>query len=31
MNLRFIFSGKYKRDLKTFYLLQKSYFEGLVM
>ena len=31
MNLRFVFSGKYKRDLKTFYLLQKSYLEGLVM
>lgn len=31
MNLRFVFSGKYKRDIKTFFLLQKSYFEGLMM
>jgi GT2 family glycosyltransferase len=31
MNLRFVFSGKYKRDIRTFYLLQKSYLEGLVM
>jgi GT2 family glycosyltransferase len=31
MNLRFLFSGKYNRNLKTFFLLQKSYFEGLMM
>jgi len=31
MNLRFIFSGKYNHDLKTFLLLQQSYFEGLRM
>ncbi len=31
MNLRFLFSGKYNRDIKTFLLLQKSYFEGLRM
>jgi len=31
MNLRFLFSGKYNRNLKTFFLLQKSYFEGLSM
>ncbi len=31
MNLRFMFSGKYNRDFKTFFLLQKSFFEGLVM
>ncbi len=31
MNLRFLFSGKYNRNLKTFFLLQKSYFEGLAM
>ena len=29
MNLRFLFSGKYNLDIKTFFLLQKSYFEGL--
>ncbi len=31
MNLRFLFSGKYHRNLSTFWLLQKSYFEGLVL
>ncbi len=31
MNLRFLFSGKYNRNLKTFFLLQKSYLEGLGM
>lgn len=28
MNLRFLFSGKYKRNLHTFSLLQRSYLEG---
>lgn len=31
LNLRFLFSGKYHRNLSTFLLLQKSYFEGLFM
>lgn len=31
MNLRFLFSGKYHRNIKTFILLQKSYFQGLMM
>lgn len=31
MQLRFFFSGKYVRNLSTYFLLQKSYFEGLVM
>ena len=31
MNLRFLFSGKYHRSPSTFFLLQKSYFEGLFM
>ena len=31
MNLRFLFSGKYHRNLSTFWLLQKSYFEGLFL
>lgn len=31
MNLRFLFSGKYHINLKTFFLLQKSYFQGLSM
>lgn len=31
MNLRFIFSGKYRRNLSTFLLLQKSYLKGLFM
>jgi hypothetical protein len=29
MNVRFIFSGKYHLNLSTFWLLQKSFFEGL--
>jgi len=28
MNLRFLFSGKYHRNLKTFFLLQQAYFSG---
>ena len=28
MNLRFLFSGKYHRDFKTFRLLNTSYFQG---
>lgn len=31
MNLRFLFSGKYHLNFSTFKLLQKSYFEGLLM
>lgn len=31
MNLRFLFSGKYNRDIKTFLLLQQSYIAGLRM
>lgn len=31
MNLRFLFSGKYHRNWKTFILLQKSYYQGLLM
>lgn len=28
MNLRFLFSGKYRRNIKTFWLLNISYFQG---
>ena len=31
VNLRFIFSGKYKRNMETFWLIQVSYFKGLFM
>ncbi|MBK9329869.1 MAG: glycosyltransferase family 2 protein [Sphingobacteriales bacterium] len=31
MNLRFLFSGKYHRNLSTLWLLQRSYFEGLLL
>lgn len=31
MNLRFLLSGKYHRNFKTFFLLQKSYVQGLLM
>jgi len=31
MNLRFLFSGKYHRNWKTFRLLQQSYFQGVKM
>jgi GT2 family glycosyltransferase len=31
LNLRYFFSGKYHRTLATFRLLQRSYFEGLLM
>jgi len=31
MNLRFLFSGKYQINYSTFYLLQKSYLEGLFL
>ncbi len=31
MNLRFLFSGKYHRNFSTFWLLQKSYYEGLIL
>lgn len=30
-DLRFLFSGKYKRNLSTWWLLQKSYWEGCKM
>lgn len=29
MNLRFLISGKYRRNLSTFFLLQKSFWQGL--
>lgn len=31
LNLRFLFSGKYHLNFKTFLLLQKSYFQGLFL
>ena len=31
MNIRFLFSGKYNLNFSTFWLLQKSFFEGLLM